>query len=285
MALQPARDNQNDPYRAPEFVPGATLDPRADIFSVGAMLYEMLTGRRAVRRPAAANGSDSAIDSADGAATGVPAGLSQIVDEALAEAADQRIGSAKEMTDRLVPFAQVSRPSLAPRDSAMPFLSPEARRSRGMARLERAVLGANEPKPKPGKANLVVVSNKGEGDARGPNLDLEYPGPRAQGAMMPDSNGRGLRPEELLEPRIPKPPRTPRQVAPPHSTDDGLIAPVRVRLPNSSRRRSNRVRYRAHKSEKAHARPPRPSAFNLVAGLLAAAGVAAGLLLAHFLHF
>src|ERR1017187_499223 len=35
------------PYTAPEVVQGHTADERSDIFSLGAVLFEMLTGRRA----------------------------------------------------------------------------------------------------------------------------------------------------------------------------------------------------------------------------------------------
>jgi eukaryotic-like serine/threonine-protein kinase len=49
--LLPARDGDLKdvitPYTAPEVVAGGTAEPRSDIFSFGAVLYEMLTGRQA----------------------------------------------------------------------------------------------------------------------------------------------------------------------------------------------------------------------------------------------
>ena len=59
-------------YMAPEQVRGKTVDHRADIFAFGAILYEMLAGKRAFQRPTSAD-TVSAILNED------PPGISQIV--------------------------------------------------------------------------------------------------------------------------------------------------------------------------------------------------------------
>ena len=59
-------------YMSPEQVRGKAVDHRTDIFAFGAMLYEMLTGKRAFQRPTSAD-TMSAILNED------PPGISQIV--------------------------------------------------------------------------------------------------------------------------------------------------------------------------------------------------------------
>jgi eukaryotic-like serine/threonine-protein kinase len=156
-------------YLAPEQALGESEDPRSDLYAVGAMLFEMLTGQAPLRpeRETMAQAS-------------VPEALLWIVERAMANAPSLRFASAQEMADALAPFAaKEASLAMALRDSMMPLLSGEARRSRGMARLERAVLG---PAPS-GRANLVVID-----------------GARA--------SARGPEPEEKA-PEIPRPPRTP----------------------------------------------------------------------------
>ena len=109
----------------------------------------------------------------------IPAGLARIVDQTLAATSGKRVESAKEMAALLAPFAVSERPpSLAPRDSMMPFLSPEARKSRGMARLERAVLGLADPKEKSSvRPNLVLIENAQQEATAARLTSTDYPIP------------------------------------------------------------------------------------------------------------
>jgi hypothetical protein len=88
-------------YMSPEQLRGKPVDHRSDIFSFGAILYEMLTGRRAFRgetevdtmtavlreEPAAANLEDAAI----------PAGYQDIVKHCLEKEPENRFQSAKDL--------------------------------------------------------------------------------------------------------------------------------------------------------------------------------------------
>ncbi len=262
-----------------EVAPSANgFDPRADIQGVGGLLYEMLSGRSTVRQGSTArvNGSVPAGDTAQALVPAIPAGLARIVDQALVPASGRRIASMKELVTLLSPFAHSDKPpSLAPRDTMMPFLSPEARRSRGMARLERAVLGITEPKKPSARPNLVLI----EGDKAVPSSD-------------PPTN-RQLNVEELLEPRIPRPPRTPQHFgssAPrPAAADRG----DRTERGGRQRKRSlmplrrwKAARMPASRSDLHAAMPAMSPLARRIwsAGLLAVAGLGAGLLLARLLH-
>jgi serine/threonine protein kinase len=275
---------------APVSAPRATnFDPRDDIQAAGAILYDMLTGRIGVRQGARVqgNGSIPAPETAQSLVPAIPAGLARVVDQAMSMGPGRVIGTAREMAGLLSPFAVSEQaPSLAPRDTLMPFLSPEARRSRGMARLERAVLGLPEPKEKVSvRPNLILIEGTQEGSPRMAD------GSAKRGASEAP---RPVPTQDLVSPHIPRPPRTPEIGAPRgHFSRSGNRAESgagRWRKRNSIGHR----RWRASRhsiSRASDLSSLQAAAMNRVmrriwsACLLAAAGMGAGLLLGHLLHF
>ena len=82
-------------YMAPEQVRGLTTDHRADIFAIGAVLYEMLSGRRAFNGDTAADVMTAILkeeppDLPDDVRQGAPA-LARIVDRCLAKNPDRAL--------------------------------------------------------------------------------------------------------------------------------------------------------------------------------------------------
>jgi hypothetical protein len=211
----------------------------------------------------------------------IPAALARVVDQA--QSGSRRLASVSDLARQLQPFAVSDRPpSVAPRDTLMPFLSPEARRSRGMARLERAVLGLGDARDKASvRPNLVLIEGAPDRPARMPVLD--------HGSDSP----RHLNPEELTQPRIPRPPRSPKHLGSHMPTSisrsERPDASVRARRqPTLPLRRWRAARGPAavdRGGSLAGARAWHPVAQHIGwAGLLALAGICLGLLLARLLH-
>lgn len=92
-------------YMSPEQVRGQTADFRADIFAFGAIMYEMLSGKRAFTGESSADVS-SAILKEDPprllrSIAGVPRALERIVRRCLEKMPDQRFQSAQELSKAL----------------------------------------------------------------------------------------------------------------------------------------------------------------------------------------
>jgi Tol biopolymer transport system component len=106
-------------YMSPEQVRGQAVDARSDIFALGAVLYEMLSGRRAFRGGTAADtltailkedppALGSALDS------GVSQALARIVGRCLEKAPEERFQSARDLAFDLEAFSGLSGPGAAP---------------------------------------------------------------------------------------------------------------------------------------------------------------------------
>jgi serine/threonine protein kinase len=108
-------------YMSPEQISGKAVDNRSDIFSLGAMLYELLTGISAF-----GGGSSSNItaimyqvmneipDPPTKVNPSLPAAFDYIVSRALAKKPEERYQSAREMADDLRNFKKLKIPSRLP---------------------------------------------------------------------------------------------------------------------------------------------------------------------------
>jgi len=133
-------------YMAPEQVRGQTVDSRADIFAFGAVLYEMLGGKRAFGGPTPAD-TMSAILNTDPGELVPPAGGSQpaldrIVRRALEKEPSQRFQSARDLGFALEAVGSGSGAASGAAHTVAPMAPRRALLPMGAALAAGAVLGA-----------------------------------------------------------------------------------------------------------------------------------------------
>jgi len=111
-------------YMAPEQVRGDSVDARADIFALGAVLYEMLSGVRAFRRETAAETMTAVLkeDPPEFADLGrtVSFTLDRIVRRCLEKSPDQRFQSARDLSFALSALSGTEASSVARAAAASP---------------------------------------------------------------------------------------------------------------------------------------------------------------------
>ena len=111
-------------YMAPEQVRGKPADARSDIFSFGAILYEMLSGKRAFQGDSAADTMSAILreDPPDVSVTNqnVPPGLERVLRHCLEKSPAQRFQSARDLAFDLESLSGVS----APRATTAAIVSP-----------------------------------------------------------------------------------------------------------------------------------------------------------------
>jgi len=88
-------------YMSPEQVRGQAADGRADLFALGAILYEMLTGKRAFHKPTSAETMSSILNEEPPAISQIvlstPPALQRVVQRCLEKSAQQRFHSACDL--------------------------------------------------------------------------------------------------------------------------------------------------------------------------------------------
>ena len=90
-------------YMSPEQVRGEAADHRSDIFAFGAVLYEMLTGRRAFERPTQVETMAAILrdEPPELSGTGAPLGLQHVVERCLKKNPSQRFQSSSDLASAL----------------------------------------------------------------------------------------------------------------------------------------------------------------------------------------
>ncbi len=117
-------------YMSPEQVRGKPTDTRSDIFSFGAILYEVLSGRRAFRGASAADTMSAILkeDPPDLSTTNqdLPPGLERVVRHCLEKNPEQRFQSARDLAFGLESLSDIS--GLVAAGRAAPAASSRRRR-------------------------------------------------------------------------------------------------------------------------------------------------------------
>lgn len=127
------------PYMAPEQLRGERVDARADIFSFGAMLYEMAAGRRPFAGTSAADVVSAILKESppplEAIRPGLPAAFSRIVRRCLEKDPRQRVQSATDLCHELEDLGEERRTGAAvgATGAAAPAPAPAARRGLRLA--------------------------------------------------------------------------------------------------------------------------------------------------------
>ncbi len=158
-------------YMAPEQVRGQSVDHRADIFAFGAILYEMVMGKRSFQRPTEAD-TISAILHEDPASISelspdTPLAIDRIVQRCLEKNPEQRFQSASDLAFAL---EALSDPSISPGTGVIPASRNKGHRARwlevtgGISGLLILVIAAYfllRAPPTPRVSNYVQLTHDG----------------------------------------------------------------------------------------------------------------------------
>jgi Protein kinase domain len=145
VATQPGMFVGTAGYASPEQVEGAPATPRSDLFALGIVLHEMLTGRRPFERPTAYE-TLAAILRDDppplDAVAGLPPGVASVIERCLAKRPADRPGSADDLAFLLETLGRRHETITAPAAPAGSAPLPDTSLPRARRRLLSLVAGS-----------------------------------------------------------------------------------------------------------------------------------------------
>jgi eukaryotic-like serine/threonine-protein kinase len=137
-------------YMSPEMVRGQPVDRRSDVFALGVVLHEALTGARLFTGPSELAVMEKVraceVERPSRSNASMPRALDEVVLRALAREPEHRFGWASEMRDALLPFAGDAAPddpSPLAREMAAVFREELGEEERRLRRLRAVVRGAD----------------------------------------------------------------------------------------------------------------------------------------------
>ncbi|MEU7894556.1 serine/threonine-protein kinase [Nonomuraea sp. NPDC049152] len=92
-------------YMAPEQIQRGVAEPRSDLYSLGCVLHEMLTGRQLFTGPTEYVVFEKQVKERPPSVPGLPAALGKVLSDLLEKAVEARPGDANLLYERLQPFA------------------------------------------------------------------------------------------------------------------------------------------------------------------------------------
>ena len=154
-------------YMSPEQVRGLTTDQRSDIYSLGVVLYEMVTGKRAFKKATSADTMSAILheepEPISQVVPGVAPGLERVISHCLEKMPEQRFQSASDLAFALEALSDPAVAALA--------AAPQGgkRRRRGFAVAAGVLLAAGvlayflmRPPPIPTVSNYIQLTHDGQ---------------------------------------------------------------------------------------------------------------------------